>query len=97
MSRYGRVNLVDVDPESNTTTKFITPVCQSWKNEKKKKTPASVRTAGLYIFNRIPSRNTISERFIHVRMCLYWCIRFIVGQEQANWSMRVKIRYCQLM
>ena len=43
--RHDMAELVDVDPESNTTTKFIMPVLVKWK---KNKTPASVRT-GLYI------------------------------------------------
>ena len=41
--RHDIAQLVDVDPESNTTTKFIMPVLE------KNKTPASVRTV-LYNF-----------------------------------------------
>ena len=41
--RHDIAELVDVDPESNTTTKFIMPVLE------KNKTPASVRTV-LYNF-----------------------------------------------
>ena len=49
--RHDMAELVDVDPESNTTTKFIMPVFNG--KMKKNKTPASVRT-GLYIFFSSP-------------------------------------------
>ena len=70
--RHDMAELVDVDPESNTTTKFIMPVLVKCK---KNKTPASVRT-GLYIFFK--SMFYIDR--LHVRTCLYWCVRFIVGK-----------------
>ena len=66
--RHDIAELVDVDPESNTTTKFIMPVLE--------KTRLLRACEQFYII----FKSMFYIERLHVRMCLYWCIRFIVGK-----------------
>ena len=66
--RHDIAELVYVDPESNTTTKFIMPVLE--------KTRLLRACEQFYII----FKSMFYIERLHVRMCLYWCIRFIVGK-----------------